>query len=213
VVGAFDGAELVGYFSVIGREPAGSVQLVQLEGGVSPRWHGQGIGSLLVPAMLRQAREVHAARAPDVGVRFDITGSTGDANQAALLAEHGFLPHRWSALMRRDLANLPEVPPLPKGFLLADIDPARDMARLLVAHNEAFQDQLSVPRIGRPTTGGRWWSTRASCDGTCRPSSPRALRLRPTFTWRSGPQAMPQPRPAKGGSHAWARVAPTVVAG
>lgn len=82
VVGAFDGAELVGYFSVDGQEPSGSLQPVQLGGGVTPRRNAQGIGSLLFPAMLRRGREVHAEHAPDVPVRFDITGNTDDTAQA-----------------------------------------------------------------------------------------------------------------------------------
>ncbi|EKX68754.1 GNAT family N-acetyltransferase [Streptomyces ipomoeae] len=141
VVGAFDGAELVGYFSVNGQEPTGSIQSVQLNGGVTPRRHAEGIGSLLFPAMLRRGREIHAEHAPDVPVRFDITGNTDDTAQAALFTAHGFLPQRWSVLMRHGLTDLPDMPPLPEGFTLADADPARDATQLLTAHNEAFKDQ------------------------------------------------------------------------
>lgn len=146
VVGAFDGAELVAYFSVSGQEPTGSLQLVQLNGGVTPLRHAEGIGSFLLPAMLRRGRKVHAEHAPDVQVRFDITGNTDDTAQTALLTAHGFLPQRWSVLMRHELTDLPEVPPLPEGFTLADTDPARDAARLLAAHSEAFEDQPGAAR-------------------------------------------------------------------
>ncbi|NUP15578.1 MAG: GNAT family N-acetyltransferase [Streptomyces sp.] len=44
-------------------------------------------------------------------------------------------------LMRHELTDLPEAPPLPDGFTLARTDPARDATRLLAAHNEAFKDQ------------------------------------------------------------------------
>jgi mycothiol synthase len=91
--------------------------------------------------MLQRGRAVHAEHAQDVRVHFNITGNTDDTAQAALLTGHGFLPHRWSVLMRHTLTDLPEMVPLPEGFTLADTDPARDADRLLAAHNEAFNDQ------------------------------------------------------------------------
>ncbi|MEU1179057.1 GNAT family N-acetyltransferase [Streptomyces sp. NPDC005820] len=39
--------------------------------------------------MLKRSREVHAEHAPQVPVRFGITGNTDDTSQAALLTAHG----------------------------------------------------------------------------------------------------------------------------
>lgn len=189
VVGAFDGAEPVAYFSASAPEATGSVHPVELDGGVRPIRHGQGIGSLLVPAMLRRGREMRSARAPHLPVRFGITRDRDDMAQAALLAEHGFLPHHWSVLMRHALTGSPETPPLPEDFALTRTDPAGDAARLLAAYSEVALGQHRARR---------WLSRRPILQGcrfftiSCRLGIRRTMPADHSFD-RAGPARTTEP--------------------
>ncbi len=76
VVGAFDADELVGYFSVYPRETDGTHHRFHVEGTVDPARRGQGIGTLLVQAMIARADEVHRERHPEMPARLGLSGIT-----------------------------------------------------------------------------------------------------------------------------------------
>jgi mycothiol synthase len=54
-VGAFDGPDMVGYYSVLPRGEAGGHFMIHVEGSVVPARRGQGIGTLLVAGMVERA--------------------------------------------------------------------------------------------------------------------------------------------------------------
>ena len=142
VIGAWDGAELVGYALVYPRSTDGTQQRVHLEGTTHPAHRGRGVGTLLVQAMLARADAVHAARHPDLPLRVGISGVSTNQAQAALLAEHGLTPDRWSFAMRAQLpvaSSGTGAAALPDDLGLHTWTPGLDAA-LLAAHNEAFLD-------------------------------------------------------------------------
>jgi mycothiol synthase len=140
VVGAYDGAELVGYFLVYARSSAGDFAKIHLQGGVRPDRRGKGIGQLLVERMIARADEAHQELHPRVPAKLMTAGRTDNAAQAELLGRFGLVPERWSFAMRADLATLSgTAPELPEGLLLRQYDNSLSAA-LFAAHNEAFTD-------------------------------------------------------------------------
>jgi mycothiol synthase len=136
-VGAFDAGRLVGYFTVLPRGETEGVFAVQLWGGVLPARRGNGIGTRLVAGMLQRARDVAAARRPDLPARLSCLGVSTNRGQADLLRRAGLLPVRTDVVMRRALPDLPPAPGLPDGYALRPYDDTlADAVR--AAHNQAF---------------------------------------------------------------------------
>jgi mycothiol synthase len=143
VVGAWSsagaGEELVGYFSVYPRHADDTYQKIHVEGAVRPDLRGQGIGSLLVEAMVARADEVHRAQHPDRPAKLMLTGLSTNEAQARLLADAGFTAERYSFVMRTSLGTVTEPPGLPDGYRLLPYDESWSQA-MHAAHNEAFLD-------------------------------------------------------------------------
>ncbi|MBA2464181.1 MAG: GNAT family N-acetyltransferase [Nocardioidaceae bacterium] len=143
IVGAFDGDEIVGYFAVYPRSTSGDIQQkVHVEGSVRPDRRGEGLGGLLVEAMIARADEVHAEQHPDVPARFSLTGLSGNRAQEDLLASVGMVPERWNFVMRTQLGDgtaMPVPATLPEGLELRRFEPSVSAA-MHNAHNEAFLD-------------------------------------------------------------------------
>jgi mycothiol synthase len=139
VVGAFDAAELVGYFSVYPRETDGTHHRFHVEGTVDPARRGRGIGTLLVDAMIARADEVHRERHPEMPARLGLSGISTNTSQAELLENHGFVPERWSFAMRATLGAVDAPPQPPEGLALHRYDDSFAEA-MHAAHNEAFLD-------------------------------------------------------------------------
>ena len=104
-----------------------------------PDRRGEGIGSLLVRAMLDRADEVHAEQHPEMPLKVSLTGLSVNAEQERLLAAAGLLPERWNFQMRTFLAEVAEPPPVPDGLVLHRYDDSW-AAAMHAAHNEAFLD-------------------------------------------------------------------------
>jgi mycothiol synthase len=139
MVGAYDGDDLVGYFCVYPRAATAEQHKVHLEGAVHPKRRGEGIGTLLAGAMMARAVEAHTEKHPDVPALYLASGKSDDAAKADLMAGIGLKPERWSFVMRADLTDVADPPPLPDGLAIRMYDAS--MAGLLHAtHNEVFQD-------------------------------------------------------------------------
>lgn len=139
VVGAFRGDDLVGYFSVYPRATDGTHQKFHVEGTTDPAQRGQGIGTVLVEAMLARVDEVHRERHPDMPARIGLSGVSANTSQADLLEQFGLVPERWSFVMRAQLGAVPAPPDVPAGLELRRYDETY-AAAMHAAHNEAFTD-------------------------------------------------------------------------
>lgn len=153
IVGAFDGADLVGYFAVYPRSADEIHQKVHLEGSVRPDRRSEGIGTQLVAAMIARADEVHAEQHPEMPAWYAVTGLTANTSQERLLTGAGLRAERWNFIMRTDLARLDDapLPELPDGLSLVDYAPELDTA-MHEAHNAAFVDHPNFT----PWTGVMW---------------------------------------------------------
>jgi mycothiol synthase len=157
IVGAFAGAELVGYFSVYPRSGAGELHKIHLDGGVRPDHRGSGIGTTLATRMRARALEAHRERHPDLKALLTVHGLAENTAQAQLMADIGLEPERWSFVMRADLSDLPQTPVMvPDGLELRRYDDSL-AAAMHAAHNAAFVDHPNFT----PWTDSMWkqWVT------------------------------------------------------
>lgn len=142
-VGAFDtGGQLVGYYSILPRGAADGHYSVDMQGSVLPVGRAQGIGTLLVTAMVQDAARARDERRPDLPARLAASGLTSDVAQADLLSTVGMRPERWTFTMRTPLDAIAPARPLPAGYRLRGYDGSMTDA-LRRAHNAAFLDHPS----------------------------------------------------------------------
>ena len=139
VVGAYDGARLVGYFAVLPRGESEGHFTIHVEGAVRPDRRGEGVGTTLVAAMLRRAEEAQVQKGHGLPGRLMAKGMSADTAQQTLLAGVGLLPSRWTVVMRAVLADVPPPAPVPDGYRIRAYDPSMAPA-MLAAHNRAFVD-------------------------------------------------------------------------
>ncbi|MEO6142930.1 MAG: GNAT family N-acetyltransferase [Dermatophilaceae bacterium] len=138
-VGAFDGPDLVGYYSVLPRGEAGGHFMIDVVGSVLPARRGQGIGTLLVAGMVDRAARASAETRPDLPAKLTSTGLTSNQAQGDLLGSTGMRAERWTFVMRTPLDDLPPPRPVPDGYGLRTYD--QSMSNVLrETHNRAFRD-------------------------------------------------------------------------
>lgn len=137
--GAYDGAALVAYTTVLPGRPHDAGQRFTLFGDVDPQRLGEGIGTQMLARSLDRARTIHAHDAPGRPARYASQALAGRTDQADLLLSAGLSPGRHSFLMRAPLVR--DVPDLgwPTDVTVSAFDPA-DAEELRVAHNAAFAD-------------------------------------------------------------------------
>jgi mycothiol synthase len=137
--GAFDGPDMVGYYSVLPRGEAEGHLIVHVEGSVLPARRGQGIGTLLVAGMVERAACVRMELRPHLPAKVTSTGLTSNQAQGDLLGSAGMRGERWTFVMRTPLADLPPTQPVPEGYGLRAYDQSMADA-LRQTHNRAFRD-------------------------------------------------------------------------
>jgi mycothiol synthase len=138
-VGAFDGPDLVGYYSVLPRGEARGQFTIDVLGSVLPSRRGQGIGTILVAGMVQRAARIRAEMCRDLPAKLTSVGLTSNLAQSDLLGSAGMLAERWSFVMGTPLDDLPPPPPVPDGYVLRSYDQSMaDVVR--EAHNRAFRD-------------------------------------------------------------------------
>ena len=137
--GAWDGAELVAYTTVLPGRPHDEGQRFTLFGDVDPRRLGEGLGTQMLARSLDRARAIHRQDAPALPARYASQALAGRTDQADLLVSAGLSPGRHSFLMRAPLTG--ELPDLdrPADVMVSVFDPA-DAEELRGAHNAAFAD-------------------------------------------------------------------------
>lgn len=136
-VGAFDGDQMVGYFTVMPRGEVEETYKVNVQGAVHPDRRGEGIGTRLATEMLARGKAAAAERRADLPARITTTGLSTNSAQADLLTSLGMRAERWNFMMRTTLADLPDAQPLPDGYEFRAYDDSM-AAALLEAHNLAF---------------------------------------------------------------------------
>ena len=154
-VGAYDGPDLVGYFSVLPRGEAEGAYKVHVEGAVLPARRGEGIGTALVAAMLARGTAAAAERSPALPARLSTTGLSTNAEQEDLLTGHGMSGERWNFVMRTALADLPAPQPVADGYEIRPYDESMGLA-VLEAHNLAFDGSHPNFTPWTETTWKQW---------------------------------------------------------
>lgn len=138
-IGVWSGEQMAGYGVVRTPDEVVDVHRIHTEGAVHPEWRGRGVGSALVPWLVRRATELHHERQP--GAEGEVNTGAIDTNTGALelLTGLGYEPCRYFFTMQRDLGAPVEVPPVPDGLRLIPFTPEYDEL-LRLTHNEVFMD-------------------------------------------------------------------------
>jgi mycothiol synthase len=145
-VGAFDGPDMVGYYSVLPRGEGGGHVMIHVEGSVLPARRGQGIGTLLVAGMVERAARARAEIRRDLPAKLTSVGLTSNLAQRDLLGSAGVRAERWTFVMRTPLDDLQPTQPVPDGYGLRTYDESMDDA-VRETHNRAFRDNANfTPR-------------------------------------------------------------------
>jgi mycothiol synthase len=145
-IGLWADGRMIAYGKVQGADAVIDVDRVRTEGAVHPEWRRRGIGTALMPWLIKRAGEVHLAKHPEAPG--EVTGSRISTNVGAerLFEKFGFVERRYFFDMKRPLDQpVPEVA-LPDGLRLVTFDPSMDEA-LRLAHNDVFLDHWgSTPK-------------------------------------------------------------------
>jgi mycothiol synthase len=154
-VGAYDGQQLVGYFSVLPRGAAEGAYKVHVQGAVLPQRRGEGIGTALATAMVARGTEAAAERSPDLPARLTTTGLSTNAAQEDLLTGVGMRGERWNFVMRAALTDLPAPQPVADGYEIRRYEEPMGLA-VLAAHNLAFDGSHPGFTPWTETTWKQW---------------------------------------------------------
>ncbi|MFI7060533.1 GNAT family N-acetyltransferase [Kribbella sp. NPDC050124] len=145
-IGLWAGGRMIGYGKLHAPEGLVEIDRVRTEGTVHPEWRRRGVGSALMPWLIKRAGELHTARHPQAPG--EVTGSRISTNVGAerLFQKFGFEERRYFCDMKRPLDQpVPEVA-LADGLRIVPFDLAMNEA-LRVVHNDVFADHWgSTPR-------------------------------------------------------------------
>ncbi|TWD81095.1 mycothiol synthase [Kribbella amoyensis] len=145
-IGLWSGGELIGYGVVRGPDLVLDVHRVRTEGTVHPQWRRHGIGSALLPWLVRRAGEFHRERQPGTTGEINTGVITTNAGAEALLTGAGFEKCRYFFDMTRPFDQPITELPAPEGLRLVGFSPEYDEP-LRLAHNEVFLDHWgSTPK-------------------------------------------------------------------
>ena len=111
-----------------------------MNGNVHPDFKGRGIGTTLLHAVEKRAREIIELAEPDARVFIKTTINRNEPDGVALHQNEGYQPDRYHWRMEIVLNDPPEKPKLPEGIELRPfIKGVHDVA-VWQAQNEAFRD-------------------------------------------------------------------------
>ncbi len=124
---------IVAYGAVFARGEDGPDRRLVADGYVTPEHAGRGLGTAIVEATERRARELAAPRIENA-----VLGN--DARASDLLRSRGYRDVRHFYRMRIDLEAPPPETRWPEGFLVSDFDPA-EAREFHAALEEGFADE------------------------------------------------------------------------
>jgi mycothiol synthase len=128
---------LVGYADITNLYGHASLNM---DGNVHPDFKGLGIGTTLLRAIEKRAREMMSLAEPDVRVVIKTTLNRNDLHGNALHQNEGYQPVRYHCRMEVVLDGPPEEPNLPGGIQLRPFIRSEHDLAVWQAENEAFRD-------------------------------------------------------------------------
>jgi ribosomal protein S18 acetylase RimI-like enzyme len=145
-IGLWADGRMVAYGKVHAAESVVDVDRVRTEGTVHPEWRRRGIGTALMPWLIRRAGELHVEKHPEAAGEVGNGALSTNIGADRLLRKFGFEERRYFFDMKRGLDEpVPEVA-LADGLRMVPFDASMDEA-LRVTHNEVFLDHWgSTPK-------------------------------------------------------------------
>jgi mycothiol synthase len=145
-IGLWADGRMVAYGKVHAADSVVDVDRVRTEGTVHPEWRRRGLGTGLMPWLIRRAGELHLQKHPDAAGEVSNGAMSTNIGAARLLQKFGFEERRYFFAMKRRLDEaVPEVA-LADGLRIVPFDRSIDEL-LRLTHNEVFRDHWgSTPK-------------------------------------------------------------------
>ncbi|MEI8407990.1 MULTISPECIES: GNAT family N-acetyltransferase [unclassified Kribbella] len=145
-IGLWADGRMIAYGKVYAADAVIDLDRVSTEGTVHPEWRRRGIGTALMPWLIKRAGELHATKHPEAPGEVTSNRISTNVGAERLFQKFGFEERRYFFDMKRPLDQpVPEVT-LEDGLRLVPFDMSIDEA-LRLTHNEVFTDHWgSTPR-------------------------------------------------------------------
>lgn len=128
---------IVGYDEILNSY---GYAILEMNGNVHPDFKGRGIGTALLHAVEKRAREIMKLAEPDIRVVIKTTINKNDTAGITLHQNEGYLPTRYHWRMQIDLHDSPMKPILPEGIELRSFIKGEHDVAVWQAQNESFRD-------------------------------------------------------------------------
>lgn len=136
VIETTDG-RIVGYDEITNSH---AYAILNMDGNAHPEYKGCGIGTTLLRAVEKRAREIMALAEPDVRITINTTLNKNDPDSIALHQNGGYQPVQYHWRMQIVLGAPPSNPTLPEGVELRPFLKGKHDVVVWQAQNEAFRD-------------------------------------------------------------------------
>jgi ribosomal protein S18 acetylase RimI-like enzyme len=145
-IGLWADGRMVAFGKVYAADSVVDVDRVRTEGTVHPEWRRRGLGTALMPWLIRRAGELHLEKHPEAPGEVSNGAISTNIGADRLLQKFGFDERRYFFDMKRPLDQpVPEVA-LADGLRMVPFDPSINET-LRVTHSEVFLDHWgSTPK-------------------------------------------------------------------